>query len=106
LNPKVKVTPKEDGAIISIDGYDINITIQPTEEAPIVTTQSQIEFVKSRLEDYLGELEIREEVTSIVVEPKSFLGRDRFASIATIVEELGGSYISAGRESRFLIPKK
>ena len=117
MGPKVKVTAKDDGAVISIDGFDRTITVKPSVEAPTSPTPSQIEpsiptsritieYVKSMLEDYLDELDIREEVVSIVVKPKSFLGRDKFATIAAFVEELGGSYISAGKESRFIIPKQ
>lgn len=103
MDKKVKVTPKEDGAVISVDGYDIIVTVKPTEE---VAPKPTVESVKARLEEYLEELEVSEEAEGIVVRPKGFLGRDRFASIAAIVEAMGGRYISAGKESRFLIPKE
>ena len=96
------MTPKEDGVVISVNGYDIIVTVKPTEA---VTTRTTIESVRSRLTEYLEELNVTDKTEGIIIMPKGFLGRDRFALIATIVEELGGRYISEGKESRFLIPK-
>jgi len=99
----VQVTPTADGAVISVEGYDIVITVKPTEGvAPKITLES----VKSRLKEHLEELEVSETDKGIVVKPQGFLGRDKFASVAAIIEELGGLYVSAGRDSRFLIPIK
>jgi len=103
VNRKVQVTPTADGAVISVEGYDIVITVKPTEGvAPKITLES----VKSRLKEHLEELEVSETDKGIVVKPQGFLGRDKFASVAAIIEELGGLYVSAGRDSRFLIPIK
>jgi hypothetical protein len=41
----------------------------------------------------------------IKVTPRQYLGSDNFAKIASIVREVGGEYISAGRDSHFRIPK-
>jgi len=41
----------------------------------------------------------------VIVKPRRFLGSDNFAKIASIVRELGGEYISAGRDSHFKIAK-
>ena len=117
MNHKLKVTPKEDGAVISVDGFDITVTVKPSvmppEEAPPISIPPRIQIplritadsVRSRLSEYLEELDVSEEPEGIVVKPKGFLGRDKFASIAAIIEEFGGEYISAGKESRFLISK-
>ena len=103
MNRKVQVTSTADGAVISVEGYDIVITVKPTEGvAPKITLES----VKSRLKEHLEELEVSETDKGIVVKPQGFLGRDKFASVAAIIEELGGLYVSAGRDSRFLIPIK
>lgn len=40
------------------------------------------------------------------IKPIKFLGGDNFAKIASIVKDNGGEYISAGKESRFKVPKK
>jgi hypothetical protein len=42
----------------------------------------------------------------IVVKPRRFLGSDNFARIASIIRELGGEYVSAGRNSHFNVPKE
>ena len=111
MSQKVKVTSKEDGAVISVDGFDIIITVKPSvaipqEGAPIqIPLRITVESVRSKLSEHLEELDVSEEVEDIVIKPKGFLGRDKFASIAAIVEEMGGRYISEGKESRFLIPK-
>ena len=103
MDQKVKVTPKDDGAVISFNGYDIVVTVTPTEEAaPRITVAS----VEARLEEHLQELDVREEEEGIIVKPKGFLGREKFAAIAAVIEELGGRYVSAGKESRFLIPSE
>jgi len=39
------------------------------------------------------------------VEPKHYLGKQLFAKIATVVRELGGEYVSAGRDSHFRFKK-
>ena len=103
MNRKVKVTPTADGAVISVEGYEVVITVKPTES---VSPKITLESVGSRLEEHLEELEVSETAEGIVVKPKGFLGRDKFVSVASIIEELGGRYVSAGRESRFLIPSE
>jgi len=40
-----------------------------------------------------------------IVKPRRFLGSDNFAKIAAVVRELGGEYVSAGKNSHFKIPK-
>jgi len=42
----------------------------------------------------------------IRVKGKQFLPRDVFAKVATVVKELNGEYISAGKESHFRVPIK
>lgn len=103
----VKVIPKDDGAIISVNGFDITITVQLSDRQPDIPRPDPItlDYLQMRFEHFLSELDIREEAFDIIIEPKSFLGRDMFAAVATIIEELGGRYVSAGKESRFIIPK-
>jgi len=101
LSQKLKVTPTQDGAIITVNGFNITITVKPTMEPP----RTMVEEVKSKLAEHLDMLSITEEAEGIIVRPTSYLGRDKFASIAALIRELGGNYISAGKESRFIIPK-
>jgi len=53
-----------------------------------------------------GMLIFEESGTFIIVKPRRFLGSDNFAKIAFIVRNLGGEYISAGRNSHFKVPKE
>ena len=97
---EVKVSPKEDGAIITYGDLEITITVKPTER--VVT----IAEVQAQLSEYADDLSIAEEAEGIVVRPVSYLGKEKFAAIAAKVRALGGTYISAGKESRFIIAKK
>ena len=108
MSSKVKVTPTQDGAVITVDGLDITITVKPSSAIPEAPAPPRIivESVRSRLAEYLEDINVSEEAEGIVVKPTGYLGRDKFASIAAIVRELGGNYVSAGRESRFVIPKE
>ena len=109
MSTKIKVVPTETGAIISVHGYDITVTIQPSmpdqgEGLSQGNSQTLLATLRTRLAEYVHELAITEESTGVTVTPNTFLGRDKFVAIASIIEELGGHYISAGKESRFLIP--
>jgi hypothetical protein len=42
----------------------------------------------------------------VIVKPRRFLGSGNFAKIASIIRDLGGEYISAGRNSHFKVPKE
>ena len=53
-----------------------------------------------------GMLLFEEREHFFVVKPRRFLGSDNFARIASIVRNLGGEYISAGKNSHFNIPKE
>ena len=55
--------------------------------------------------DLAGMLFFEESGKFVIVKPRRFLGSDNFAKIANIVRELGGEYISAGRNSHFKISK-
>jgi len=57
----------------------------PTELASLLTFEDQGDWVK--------------------VSPKMFLTGEAFPKIATIIRELGGEYISAGRNSHFKVKK-
>ncbi len=43
----------------------------------------------------------------VLVKPRGFLGSDNFRRIANIIrDQLGGEYVSAGKDSHFRISKK
>ena len=42
----------------------------------------------------------------IIIRPRRYLGSDNFAKVASIVRDVGGEYVSAGKESHFKLPKE
>lgn len=105
MSLEVKVTKTENGAILTVNGFDIVITVKPTAvtAAPQVV---KVDEIRSALAEYEADLTISEEPEGIVIKPTRFLGREKFSLIAAKVRTLGGSYISAGKESRFVISKE
>ena len=127
MSSKIKVTPKSNGAIITINGLEIEITVRSSEvppeerEAPvppssmaestvkpaaITPSRITVESIKRDLSTYLKDLDISEDAEKVVVTPKRYLGHKKFVSISSLMEEIGGTYLSAGKRSRFLIEKK
>ena len=53
-----------------------------------------------------GMLLFEESGSFIIVKPRRFLGSDNFARIASIIRDIGGEYISAGRNSHFKVSKE
>jgi len=107
-NTKITVNPKKDGAIITVEGLEIEITVRPQwrtqrHHTTVGEPEQTIESLKKDLEPYIRDLDIIETVDGITVKPKRFLGRD-FSPIADIIEYYRGSYVSEGKESRFIIP--
>ena len=133
MAPRVKVSPRDDGADITIDGIVIEITVKPIEtqprapetqphpdqltldaaeepaEAPYGGFEAQdpetvIEGLRLDLDPYMDDLNITEEDGYVVVAPKGYLGRKKFNSIASIIRQMGGHYVSADKMSRFIVP--
>jgi hypothetical protein len=76
---------------------------------PAASTEKKrdINDVKSAFSSELAGMLLFEESGSlIIVKPRRFLGSDNFAKIASVVRELGGEYVSAGKNSHFKIAKK
>jgi hypothetical protein len=58
-------------------------------------------------QDLLSMLFFEETDEHVLVKPRSFLGSDNFRRIANIIrDQLGGEYVSAGKDSHFRITKK
>jgi hypothetical protein len=57
-------------------------------------------------EDLENLLSFEEKEEYIMIKPRQFLGSENFAKIASVVREIGGDYISAGKASHFRVPKK
>ncbi|MFW6111379.1 MAG: hypothetical protein ACOC6H_05015 [Thermoproteota archaeon] len=97
----VKVRPRENGASIVVNNnYEIMVTVKPVRGPPTLAE------IQEELKEYTDDLSISEKEEGIVVKPEGYLGRGKFASIAEKMRELGGTYISAGKNSRFVISKK
>lgn len=56
-------------------------------------------------EDLENLLSFEEKEDYVKVQPRQFLGSDNFAKIASIVREMDGDYVSAGKQSHFRVPK-
>ena len=52
-----------------------------------------------------GMLIFEETEKYFLVKPRRFLGSGNFAKIASVVRDLGGEYISEGKNSHFKVPK-
>jgi hypothetical protein len=53
-----------------------------------------------------GMLTFEEKEKIIIVRPRRFLGSDNFAKVASVIRNLGGEYVSAGKTSHFEVPKE
>jgi hypothetical protein len=51
-------------------------------------------------------LDFKEQGDKIIIRPLQYLGSENFAKSAAVVRELGGEYVSAGKESHFVVPGK
>lgn len=66
-----------------------------------------IQMVKDAFTEDLRNMLVFEDTTEYVtIKPRQYLGSENFAKIASIVRELSGEYISAGKESHFRVKKK
>ena len=68
--------------------------------------KTDVEAVKAKFPPDLAELlnfEVEEQFC--ILKPRTFLGSDNFAKIASIVRDIGGEYISAGKQSHFKVSK-
>ena len=74
--------------------------------APVYKNNSVIEVQKNFPKELERLLEFREKNEYIIIKPKQFLGSENFAKIASIARELGGEYISAGKDSHFRVSKR
>jgi hypothetical protein len=87
-------------------GAVLSVTVRehpaPETETKTVTLSSiKVAFPK----DLEPLLIFEDEGDIIMITPKEFLGSERFAEVAAVVRNLGGEYVSAGKNSHFKIPK-
>lgn len=78
-----------------------------TNRIPASGQKLDINQVKQAFTPELAGMLLFEETGNlIIVKPRRFLGSDNFAKIAAVVREIGGEYVSAGRNSHFKVAKK
>jgi len=72
----------------------------------VVEADKRLEtFKKAFPQDLANLLVFEESKDAVIIKPKEFLGSANFAKIASVVRELKGEYVSAGKESHFRIPR-
>lgn len=87
------------GALINLSGESAALL------AP--SPPSSLDEVKRMFSaDELELLEFGETSMAYTIKPKVYLGRKAFAVISEVVKLAGGHYFSAGRASKFIIPKE
>ena len=75
--------------------------------APTGAKERSVEDIRMSFPEELeARLGFEEKGDLIIIKPKSFLGSENFAKIASAVRGMGGEYISAGKDSHFRVPKK
>jgi hypothetical protein len=81
--------------------------IAPPQAAVSHEGQKSLEDIRMSFPTDLEDLLNFEDKTDyFVIKPRQFLGSENFAKIASTVRNLGGEYISAGKDSHFRVYKK
>lgn len=96
-------------SMISRDLAEVSKTLREiTPPAPVSPARMQrIEEIRAAFPKDLEEMLTFEETEMyIVIRPRQYLGSENFAKIASIVRDVGGEYISAGKESHFRVPRE
>ena len=73
--------------------------------APSAKQRGINEIKQAFSSELVGMLIFEDNGKFIVVKPRRFLGSDNFGRIASIIRDLGGEYVSAGKNSHFNVPK-
>ncbi|MFX0212354.1 MAG: hypothetical protein ACFFDT_40650 [Candidatus Hodarchaeota archaeon] len=97
----------EDLKHVSTSLKSITSSMEPSTIKAPREQQEIIDDVKMMFPEELKKLLSFEEGEDyIIIRPRQFLGSENFASIASTVRDMGGDYISAGKESHFRVPRK
>ncbi|MCW4008788.1 MAG: hypothetical protein NWF09_08910 [Candidatus Bathyarchaeota archaeon] len=85
---------------VKMPAQSTKASAQSTVKAP-----ASIAEVKSLFRDELRELlDVSEKDGYFIIKPKHYLGADNFSEIAGKIRDVGGEYVSAGKNSYFRIP--
>ena len=94
----------------SLRSMAVSQITRPVGQPPIQVAhegQGSLEDVRSSFPMDLADLLTFEDRPDyIVIKPRQFLGSENFAKVASKARDLGGEYISAGRDSHFRVYKK
>jgi len=71
---------------------------------PPITSAKQLE--EKLPEDLRPLVTIEETNEAYIVKPRQFLGTENFTKILNVIRQHGGQYVSAGKDSRFEIPRR
>lgn len=86
-----------------------NLKLEPSKASvpkPVQHPIDRLEQVRNSFPEDLEEMLTFEESEGfIIVKTRGYLGSESFAHIASVVRELGGEWISAGKSSHFRVPK-
>ena len=83
------------------------ITHTPVTSVGPSVNKRGIDSVKQAFSSELADMLLFEdEGEFIIVKPRRFLGSDNFGKIASIIRNLGGEYVSAGRNSHFKVSRE
>lgn len=79
----------------------------PKPQPEIAGEPPRLVELKKALGDLLDLVTINMDESTLMfkIKPRQFLGSDNFAKIASVVRNLGGDYVSQGKESHFNVPK-
>jgi hypothetical protein len=82
-------------------------TGEPSSPVLVGEVKSADDVQKIFPQDLLSMLSFDETDEHVLVRPRGFLGSDNFRRIANVIrDQLGGEYVSAGKDSHFRIAKK
>lgn len=85
-------------------GAVFSLTEKPKQKEKATNLTALENVVGSFPEQLQDLLDFKDEGKFIIIRPIQYLGSKDFAKSAAVVRELGGEYISAGKESRFRVP--
>lgn len=87
-------------------GTVLLVAVEPEpEHGPKSDVDKLADLIANFREDQQLLLDFSDEGDHYKIKPKQFLGSEKFAEIGAVVRELGGEYVSAGKESHFRVKK-
>jgi hypothetical protein len=79
-------------------GEPIELAIRKSHRKPI-----SVDDVKEAIKEWINQVDVSQSDGSIVINPKEFLGKKLWQKINIALQEFNAEWISAGKESRWMI---